>query len=179
MRSSPRSMIVCARSVVAWRRGFSSDVSHSPSRLHVSVSQVVARVFASSMPGVTMQNRFREAFTAPSQTATLRAAEQTATVLNSVPSSTRGFEPTQTAQRVLVALGSVCARRRRRARPCPKHPTQPPVLRGNKVADRTNPVSDLRKSKVTRPQNQALQTTSVTLSGFGKVPDSDRHRRGV
>jgi len=27
--------------------------------------------------------------------------------------------------------------------------------------------------------NQALQTTSVTRSGFGKVPVSDRQRRGV
>jgi hypothetical protein len=30
-----------------------------------------------------------------------------------------------------------------------------------------------------RQPNQALQTTSVTRSGFGKVPVSDRHRRGV
>jgi [ribosomal protein S5]-alanine N-acetyltransferase len=30
-----------------------------------------------------------------------------------------------------------------------------------------------------RQPNQALQTTSVTRSGFGKVPVSDRQRRGV
>ena len=33
--------------------------------------------------------------------------------------------------------------------------------------------------KTTKPPNQALQTTSVTRSGFGKVPVSDRHRLGV
>ena len=30
-----------------------------------------------------------------------------------------------------------------------------------------------------RVSNQALQTTSVTRSGFEKVSVSDRHRRGV
>ena len=30
-----------------------------------------------------------------------------------------------------------------------------------------------------RQPNQALQTTSVTRSGFGKVSVSDRQRRGV
>jgi hypothetical protein len=33
--------------------------------------------------------------------------------------------------------------------------------------------------KMTKQPNQALQTTSVTRSGFGKVPVCDRQRRGV
>jgi hypothetical protein len=33
--------------------------------------------------------------------------------------------------------------------------------------------------KAKQTPNQALQTTSVTRSGFGKVPVSDRQRRGV
>ena len=35
------------------------------------------------------------------------------------------------------------------------------------------------KTSIQRSANQALQTTSVTRSGFGKVPVSDRQRRGV
>jgi hypothetical protein len=37
----------------------------------------------------------------------------------------------------------------------------------------------VRFEKNERQPNQALQTTSVTRSGSGKVPDSDRQRRGV
>jgi hypothetical protein len=36
-----------------------------------------------------------------------------------------------------------------------------------------------KKEEKEKPPNQALQTTSVTRSGFGKVSVSDRQRRGV
>jgi hypothetical protein len=65
-----------------------------------------------------MHSPLREAFTAPSQTATLRAAKQTATVLHLVPSSARCVEANLKTQRESVALGIVCARQSR-ARPCP------------------------------------------------------------
>ena len=35
------------------------------------------------------------------------------------------------------------------------------------------------KTSIQKGPNQALQTTSVTRSEFGKVSDSDRQRRGV
>ena len=52
------------------------------------------------------------------------------------------------------------------------------------VLDRLIPVLRSRgyrfgELKTTKPPNQALQTTSVTRSGFGKVPVSVRQRRGV
>jgi peptidoglycan/xylan/chitin deacetylase (PgdA/CDA1 family) len=52
------------------------------------------------------------------------------------------------------------------------------------VLDRLIPILKSRgyrieELKTTKPPNQALQTTSVTRSGFGKVPVCDRQRRGV
>ena len=52
------------------------------------------------------------------------------------------------------------------------------------VLDRLIPILKSRgyrfgELKATKPPNQALQTTSGARSGFGKVPVSDRQRRGV
>jgi hypothetical protein len=44
---------------------------------------------------------------------------------------------------------------------------------------KTNKKAPEQQSGDQRVSNQALQTTSVTRSGFGKVPVSDRQRRGV
>ena len=176
MRESPRSMILWSRSVIAWRKDSSFASAHSSSRVSVSVAHIDATLFASLQTDAMKKNRPREAFTAPSQTATLRAARQTATVLHLSPSPARLGMTNRDAQREFVALGIVCARQRR-ARPCPqrrahaKEMSTPANLQAGAFQS-SEPVE-------IKPSNQALQTTSVTRSGFGKVPVSDRQRRGV
>ena len=134
------------------------------------------RALSLRMVSVARYSRFREAFAAPSQTATLRAARQTATVLHSFPSPERWKKTNRKAQREFVALGIVCARQSR-ARPCPQrraHAQEMYTPANSHEATLQNPTAS-----ETKPPNQALQTTSMARRAFGKVPVFDRHRRGV
>jgi len=172
-------MILWTRSDVAWRKDSSLGLPPSPSRISVIVAPIMATLLRSSPARVVDCRRLREAFTAPSQTATLRAAEQTATVLHSFRSLTRWDRTTRKAQREFVSLGIVCARRRRRARPCPQrqalaHEVSTPVnLQIVVFTDFDRPRTE------TRPPNQALQTTARARRVFGKVSEFGRSQRGV